>query len=417
MISGIFWRSSQVNVRAIFFMALVVFPSLAFAQPTSQSRFRVVLVAATKYFGGLNSMPGLEHALPAMQNALMYLAKRGGFRTDQIEITVHSDAPSLTNMKMASDAEIIRSITQYANQSNTGDVLVFFFTGHGVSAPGGRIFLYTSGGDDQIKANRIDLRDQIIDVIRQKSRASVNLVLIDACQVPTSGDSLAPNAPLISTKADLDSLRFQGIATFLASREGERAYVDSKLKYGFFTASLVDAFQDERIGTAEALASSVSSNVAEMVQKAFATQRRSQNPVLAIELSTGGSYSLIPIKTLISPQDATIRNPTETGIDRCRPQKDSIDSSIFTNNVLELDLVRNIALPPLCSLTSVSVGNASSGTTSANGLTLTYEPAGEGIAEIPIVISTRWGSKDESWQLRWRVATRRANPISNLPVR
>lgn len=273
------------------------------AEAQTPAKFRGVVVVVTKYSGGLPSMPGLAGAAQKMDGALRSLAARAGYGPASIEIDVITDLSASSSNRTASEAEIVKAVTRAAAQSNRGDTLVFFFTGHGGSNPGSNSsYLYTTGADDQIKANRIDLREQIVDVIRSRSLASVNLLLIDACQVPASGDALGGTQPLVSSVSALEALKSQGIATVLAARPGERAWVDPANGVGFFTNAVEESLRTPSVLTAQALVSRILQFLPARVERAFPNQQRTQNPILNVELSSGGTYSLLPRPIVVNAE-------------------------------------------------------------------------------------------------------------------
>lgn len=266
-------------------------------------RFRAVLIAVTQYEGAFSAQPQLAGALPAMEASLRALALRAGYQPEHVVVTRHTDtAGSLAN---ATDSEIVRSVSDAARASLDGDSLVVFFTGHGTTSADGRMYLHTSKAHDQIPADRIDLREQIVRLISKLSRASINLILVDACRSPAGPGALGPTPPLVPSAEALASLKVQGVATYLAASEGEQAWVNVATGYGFFTEEVAAALQAADVQDVQKLASMVGPSVYRRVKDAFPGTNRSQKPALSVDSSAGGSYVLVRHPAPAAGQSAT----------------------------------------------------------------------------------------------------------------
>jgi hypothetical protein len=286
-------RSRAVAACISIALCLAFVSASTQVEAQTQPRFRAVVAIPTKYSGALNSMPGLIKARQPIEAALRELAKRGGFEPSQVEIVFHTDAPAKGEFKLATDAEVVRSLVVAARSSNRGDVLVFYFLGHGsYDQNSDSSNLYTSGGDDQIPANRINLRNQVFEVIGQKSRASVNLIFIDACQVSAAA-SLGSTAPAFKLASMVLPKTGSHMAVLYASSPGERAWVDPNTEIGVFT-KVVSLQLMNNSRTANDLFDRVLQNFDVELRRAFPSGDRHQRPYLDIRGSGSGSYPLIP---------------------------------------------------------------------------------------------------------------------------
>ena len=115
---------------------------------------------------------------------------------------------------------------------HAGDLLWFFFSGHGVSF-GGEDYLVPIDGNPEDLANTcISIRQ----LYRQFHDIGVNaLVFLDAnrAQNPSSGGGIGKNTALIAQEYQ--------IPTFLSCQEHEFSHEDSQLGHGLFTTALLEA--------------------------------------------------------------------------------------------------------------------------------------------------------------------------------
>lgn len=288
----------RVKLRALLLVGLqlcwiliAVAPTAIWAQDMTRNKFRLILAIPTLYEGNFNSLPGLVKARPHLEGAFRALAHRGGFKDSDIVIRMHTDAPGQANAQPATEPAIVRALLQSAKESNPGDVLVFFFSGHGqYEAATETSFLYTSQGDPGMPTNRINLRHQVIEQIARSSKASVNLVLIDACQEPTS---MSGGKPLLSASDPDSYARAQGLITLLSAKPPQLAWIDNRLGYGFFTAALIRSLAGGAT-TAKILVADVTREVPMVVRQSH--PGREQEPLYLPSLVGGSEYSLIPSK-------------------------------------------------------------------------------------------------------------------------
>ena len=257
-----------------------------------EGNFRAVVAIATKYSGQLNRQPGLATAAQVVDGALRAYARYAGYRDDRIDIKVLMDVDGVfAKAGNSGDNEIKEAIFDAANASMSElDTLVFFFTGHGAN-DGQSSILFTSGADGRRPIHRILLETEVLTNRWRQSPAAVKLVVLDACQTPaglSAGSALvALGAAQRWQETDAALSRRQGTALLIGAEEGERAWVDEKIGYGYFTNRFSEALRSGRFATAESLIAEVISRV-EADAKA---NNRLQSPRLRTTASTG-AYQL-----------------------------------------------------------------------------------------------------------------------------
>src|SRR5215813_12131362 len=230
-----------MSVRWQLMMIALVYAltrSTVWADDVQSGQFRAVVAGVTNYKGDLAPATGEPFALGTgarrIEAAFRDYARRLGYSDGAITIVLLVDDDPA---KEAPDRRnVITKLTDAAlAASQPGDTFVFYFTGHG-SRDGRGMFLYGSGADDVVVADRIEMA-YVTDAMNL-SHAGTKLVFVDACQVPKTG--LAPNrSPLLDTK-ELSSLRTQGLAWFFASGPNEIAYIAPN-GIGYFTNELETA--------------------------------------------------------------------------------------------------------------------------------------------------------------------------------
>lgn len=256
-----------------------------------EGNFRAVVAIATQYSNRLSPQPGLIKSLPIIDSALRAYAKQAGYEANQINVRYYTDVDGTFTKDGGSTDDEIKLAVWDAAAATAGpeDTLIFFFSGHGEST-GETSILYTSGADGRRPISRIILDDEILSRAWKQSRAGVKLIVLDACQTPTAG-ALSSSRPLMAPGA-LGKLReadgqpqpqSQGTAILLAAEEGEDAYVNEELGYGFFTHRFAEALSSAQYTTVQQLFDAIKQKV---VSDASAKMRQ-QKPGLSVNSSVG----------------------------------------------------------------------------------------------------------------------------------
>ena len=279
-------------VTAAGLAALAVQSRLVRGQP-AQGTFRAVVAISTIYSGQLTRQPGLAKAAPVVDRALQAYARRAGYPENRTNIKVYMDVDGVfAKAGTSGDNEIKEAVFDASNASTSElDTLVFFFTGHGAT-DGQTSILYASGADGRRPIRRVLLETEVLTNRWRQSPAGVKLVVLDACQTPaglSAGSALVAPGSMQRWKDSDVAVRQQGTAILLGAEEGERAWVDERLGYGYFTNHFSEAIRSGSHATAETLIAEINQRV-EADTKA---SERLQSPRLSLTASIG-SYQLLP---------------------------------------------------------------------------------------------------------------------------
>jgi TPR repeat protein len=272
----------------------------AAAQEPTPGSFYGVVAGVSDYAGRLSPVPGLRNAVPRMAEALRSYAQGIGYPPERIRIIQLSDG----SKKRPTNEEIVNAVWIQARETvDRYDMLVVFFTGHGETSRG-RMILYASGADGASPTRKIDLYEDIVTTIGERSRAGTNLVFIDACQTPRPGQSLDGHRPMLGDGVLKNYAPPPGVAVFYAANEGEVAWVDMRVGYGYFTKHLASLLEDsEPPQWADALLAQLQARVkADMIEREGPS--RFQNPTWSVLRATG-RYAMAPGTPAVDQRAAT----------------------------------------------------------------------------------------------------------------
>lgn len=169
----------------------------------------------------------------------------------------HTNHVTLLLGAQATHDNILAQLRQVCSQATEGDVLVFFFSGHG--GKGGLCAYDTRNEQTMVTYSEVQ------QVIRT-CRANNKQLYIDAC---FSGGLRSPSAAASSSSAETSFTDSQGVMLFLSSRTGETSQENPWADNGFFTQYLLKGMKGaadtdgNRIVTAKELFTYVSTHVAE----------------------------------------------------------------------------------------------------------------------------------------------------------
>ena len=272
----------------------------------AEGRFRAVVAIATQYTNQLSPQPTLASAVPRVEQALKALAKKAGYPDDKVDIRILVDSPAGSARLGPSTADEIRRAVWDAAVESTGvsDTLVFYFTGHGGS-DGVNTLLYASGADGYRPVARVQLRTEIISTAWKQSPAGVKLIIVDACQT-SEGRTFAAVGPLLGygARAALsrldrtDRLEGQGTALLMSADEGQRAWVDTSVGFGYFTRYLIDELVRGEHETVQQLFAAIRERVSAGARLQVGRPEDVQQPILEVLGSPGGDYVLVAQTTV-----------------------------------------------------------------------------------------------------------------------
>lgn len=125
---------------------------------------------------------------------------------------------------------IIQALVRAANQADENDVLIFYFSGHGIEGA----FLPVDFDGVHNKLPHAEIRD-ILNISRAKSK----IVLADACHSGSLFTAKTPVSQVLEKYYAAFALSKGGLALLLSSRSNEYSLEDNKLRAGVFSYYLM----------------------------------------------------------------------------------------------------------------------------------------------------------------------------------
>lgn len=173
----------------------------------------------------------------------------------------HTQHITLLLGAQATHDNILAHLRQTCNQATEGDVLVFFFSGHG--GKGGLCAYDTRNQQSMVTYQEVQ---QIIQTCRAKNKQ----LFIDACYAGGLREGKSTKQPSSTAQSSFNDN--QGVMLFLSSRTNETSQENRWASNGFFTQYLLKGIKGaadtngDRIITAKETFTYVSTNVVERTQ-------------------------------------------------------------------------------------------------------------------------------------------------------
>ena len=171
------------------------------------------------------------------------LVKYAGFSEDNIIVlsTKSSKGPRPTR------TEILRALSKMKKMVPSNGLLLFMFSGHGISK-GGNAFLLPSNAILTDDVRLLEDTSLSVNLLRERmadTQLKQVIVFLDACRNdPEKSKAASGDNPL--SKPFTDSLDFAGrnkeveaSAIVYATGIGERAYIDNREELGYFTQAII----------------------------------------------------------------------------------------------------------------------------------------------------------------------------------
>ena len=201
--------------------------------------------------------------------------------------------------------------------SDPDDLVVFFFSGHGISDPNENGYLVTV---DTVTDKQFNTSLKINDVVQKLKSKGVkkSLLVLDACRdVLYSSKSSSRNSLLEKeyTEAEVS-------ATFYSTKAGYYSYEDDETDYGVFTKYLVKGMEGQADSNGDGVVafSELEQYVQKGVKEWSTRKNKQQKPItrlhgektgdLAITFSKGEGPSLVdkPIPKIMTRGDVVLRS-------------------------------------------------------------------------------------------------------------
>lgn len=176
----------------------------------------------------------------------------------------HTSHVTLLLGARATHDNILAQLRQTCSQASEGDVLVFFFSGHG--SKGGLCAYDTRNSQSMVTYEEVQ---QVLRTCRAKNKQ----LYIDACFAGGLRAEKSSRRTTASSSAERSFTDSQGVMLFLSSRTNETSKENRWASNGYFTQYLLKGMKgaadtnNDRIVTAKEIFLYVSSNVRERTQE------------------------------------------------------------------------------------------------------------------------------------------------------
>ncbi len=178
-------------------------------------------------------VPRLHGAVADARAISEALVRYGDFSPSQVYVLT-SDGP-----EMPTSAEIVNRFSDLKQRTKPGDLVLFFFAGHGVEVEGRRFLLTYEAqlsSPGALKTTSLPVAMLMQEV--EQLPVSHRIIMVDACRTDPLVPGKAPNmaTPLMEAAFILQPSSERGVrATFLSCSRGESAYEWSAKGRGFFS--------------------------------------------------------------------------------------------------------------------------------------------------------------------------------------
>ncbi len=165
---------------------------------------------------------------------------------DAENVALFHDGPSGTaglTFRPPHRSDILATLEEFASNSGPGDMLVFFFAGHGGEISEKHYLLTNDTRLNVIDQTALDVR--LINAAMEESKADFTIRFFDACRASADGRRDALSRPM--TPGFNNAICTGGAAsvTLSACSSGEYAYEHPDLKHGLFSYYLCRALEGE----------------------------------------------------------------------------------------------------------------------------------------------------------------------------
>lgn len=160
-------------------------------------------------------------------------------------LLVHLDFPSdhifayCGEGEDASRAEILQQLAELENHVNEDDLLLFYFSGHGIHREGHDYLLPPEAGPDVLKLTALDT-DEVIALLKKTGCKNV-VMFLDACRAePGDKSGLGDDSGSLG-KSTEEAAQRAGIVSLFSCDPKDRSWEIEELRHGSFTHCLLQA--------------------------------------------------------------------------------------------------------------------------------------------------------------------------------
>jgi uncharacterized caspase-like protein len=178
---------------------------------------------------------------------------------------------------------ILAELSNVSRAAGAGDLLLFYFSGHGIYEDGESYLLPADARASALVDTAVPMRR--VRKLMDQSPARAKVVIIDACQ---SGGSIG-KAPVVMSREFIQRVfeEAQGMAVLLSCSPGERSWEWPEKRRSVFTHFLLEAIggKADRHGKGFVTVSDANQHVTNGVKKWAVENGRAQTPMLQYAVS------------------------------------------------------------------------------------------------------------------------------------
>ncbi|MBN1469615.1 MAG: caspase family protein [Fusobacteriaceae bacterium] len=150
-------------------------------------------------------------------------------------ITLVDDYKHFENKMLPTKSNIEKQLDYILNFSSPEDLIIFTFSGHGISDDQGNGYLISQDTDIN---NKFETSIKVQDIVKKFEEYNIKktLLILDACREEISQTKGIGNKGLLAEKFEGSEVA----ATFYSTKAGWFSYEDTESEYGVFTRFLID---------------------------------------------------------------------------------------------------------------------------------------------------------------------------------
>ena len=240
-----------------------------------------VLVGINKYYHDLRSLIFCDQDAKELKFILLD-PERGDFDREELKLFIDENPVE----QLPTRNNVMKALLEMANKAGENDVILFYFSGHGMEEDGITYLLPADSSIGLLKESGISL-DWVLETFK-KSRARVKIMILDACRESVEDTARAVCPPMSKGFSEaIDRMVEKGWGVFSSCSPGELSYEDPDLKHGVFSYYLLEGLrqaadfdQDGKVTLSE-----INKYVTPQVKESVKNKKdRSQTPNLKCDL-------------------------------------------------------------------------------------------------------------------------------------
>ncbi len=259
-----------------------------------------------------DEISGLKYCVKDARDVhgLLLSHNKSGYEIDRTRLII-SENPLQND---ATRLNILRKLDEFASLTDTDDLLLFYFAGHGVLIDGEAYLIPSDARNGSILRDTVIPVKRIKEIVRE-AKARQKVLILDACHL---GAKILGRSPEISNKALFENVfdKAEGLAVLASATQDAKAWEDPSFEQGVFTHFLLEGLKgaakttSDRFVTLDELFKFVAAKVNEWSEKNQKVKAQKPN----LEQTVTGDFVIFPLQkdsmdsTIINSKSET-RNP------------------------------------------------------------------------------------------------------------